>query len=349
MLRNLLLVAATFGGLVSAETMTFVISTTDISCTTQFGSGGVAPTPIPTRKTLTTITTTVTDSTKTVPAVAYVTAATVTVTDHTSTYYTWGIDTVTVPTFTSSGGRLVLTVATGTFALTACSGEARPTVTVYSGTYTPVSGQNTVLPSTYPTQASCRTGVTWSFLLEPTVTSGTVTSTVTATSTVTSPTTTSTSTILLATRFTYLTTVTVTETTYTPHAVVTTTTVACPEETVTKTLAAQCAPTNLIGAINGEGLQSGRYADRISVIYTRNDPWGTDASLCCQACLDNEGCGAAMSISGACGLYYTATVDAEPVCDAFIFSFTSTPRVWPGQGLVVSNGCDRVEFSHSNP
>ena len=222
-------------------------------------------------------------------------------------------------------------------------------MTVYSGTYTPISGQDTVLPATYPTQASCYTGVTRSFILLPTVTSGVTISTVTATSTVSSPTTTSTKTVILGTSFVYLNTVTVTATTYTPHAVVTTSTVACAEEeTVTKTLAAQCAPTNLIGAINGEGLQSGTYAGRTSVIYTRKDPWGTDASLCCQACLDNEGCGASMSGSGACGLYYTATADAEPVCDALIFSFTSSSKVWPGQGLVVQNGCDTVEFLHSN-
>ncbi len=139
-----------------------------------------------------------------------------------------------------------------------------------------------------------------------------------------------------------------TATTYTPHAVVTTSTVSCGEETVTKTLAAECAPTNLIGAINGDGLQSGKYADRTSVIYTRLEPWGTDASLCCQACLDNEGCGASMFNSGACGLYYTATADAEPVCDAFIFSFTSNPGVYPGQGLVVQNGCGTVEYLGSN-
>lgn len=47
---------------------------------------------------------------------------------------------------------------------------------------------------------------------------------------------------------------------------------------------------------------------------------------------------------GACGLYYTATTDAEPVCDAFIFSFTSSPNVLPGQGLLMTNGCGTVEY-----
>lgn len=160
----------------------------------------------------------------------------------------------------------------------------------------------------------------------------------------TAPTTTFTSTLIFGTQYAYLTTVTVSYTSYTPHAVTTTTTVPCAEETVTKTLAAECAPTNLIGAINGEGLLSGRYADRTSVIYTRNDPWANDVSACCQACLDNEGCGASMGGDGACGLYYTATEDAEPVCDSFIFSFTSEPYEIPGQGLVVQNGCGTVEY-----
>ncbi|KAI1422381.1 hypothetical protein F5Y12DRAFT_624482 [Xylaria sp. FL1777] len=349
MLRGLLLVAAVFGGLASAETITFVTSTTVSSCTTEFGSGGVAPTPIPTDETLTTITTTVTSTTKTVPSTVVVTApTTITVTQDTSTVYAAGVDTVTVPTATSGRG-LALTVATGIFAATVCAdGTNATTVTEYSGTYTPVSGQDTALPATYPTQASCSTGVTRSFILLPTVTSGAVTTTVTPTQTVTAHTTTSTSTIIFGTYYTYLTTVTVTATTYTPHAVVTTSTVSCAGETVTTTLAAQCAPTNLIGAVDGEGLQSGKYANRTSVIYTRLEPWGSDASLCCQACLDNEGCGASMFNSGACGLYYTATVDAEPVCDAFIFSFTSSPRVYPGQGLVVQNGCDTVEYLGSN-
>ncbi|KAI0969332.1 hypothetical protein F4678DRAFT_440086 [Xylaria arbuscula] len=351
MMRGLLFVAAVFGRLASAETQTYLYSTTVTSCTTEYGSGGIAPTPIPTDETQTTISTTLTSTTATVPSTVVITAPTTsTVTQYTSTVYTITIDTVTVPTQTVGQG-LALTVATGTYAATVCAdGVNRTTVTVYTGTYTPISGQETTLPATYPTQASCSTGVTRSFVLVPTVTSGAVTTTVTPTQTVTSYTTTSTSTIVYGTFTTYATTVTVTQTTYTPHAAYATSTISCAaeEETVTRTLAAQCAPTNLITAINGEGLQSGKYADRTSVIYTRQEPWGTDPSLCCQTCLDNEGCGAAMGDDGACGLYYTATADAEPVCDAFIFSFSSSPRVYPGQGLIVSSGCGTVEYAGSN-
>ncbi|KAI0456833.1 hypothetical protein F5B21DRAFT_126125 [Xylaria acuta] len=345
MLQDLLLSAAIYGGLAFAFTATSISSTTVISCSYKSSTGGVPPTPIPTISTLTTISTTQTRDAVTVPSTVVVSAlSTVTVTQRTLTVYDAADETVTIPTSTAGSGTWK-TVATGIFGATVCADGAKPvTVTKYTGTYTPIPGQATTIPATYPTEAFCSTGVTRFFILFPTVTSGAVKTTVTPTSTVTAPTTTFTSTIIFGTQYTYLTTVTVSVTSYTPHAVTTTTTVPCAEETVTKTLAAECAPTNLIGAINGEGLQSGRYANRTSVIYTRNDPWANDPSACCQACLDNEGCGASMGGDGACGLYYTATEDAEPICDSFIFSFTSTPKVIPGQGLIVQNGCGTVEY-----
>ncbi|TGJ81235.1 hypothetical protein E0Z10_g7509 [Xylaria hypoxylon] len=345
MLQRLLLSATVFGALTFAYTATSEASTTVTSCSYESGTGGIPPTPIPTVGTLTTTFTTQTRDTLTIKSTITVTApTTVTVTQQTAIVYTAADATVTLPTSTTGVG-FRKTVATGVFAATVCSNGAKPvTVTKYTGTYTPISGQTTAIPATYPTRAFCSTGVTRLFILFPTVTSGAVTTTVTPTSTVTAPTTTSTSTIIFGTQYEYSTTVTVSVTTYTPYAVTTTSTVSCAEKTVTKTLAAECAPSNVIGAINGEGLQSGRYADRTSVIYTRLDPWANDPSACCQACLDNKGCGASMGGGGACGLYYTATVDAEPVCDAFIFSFTSTPMVLPGQGLIMQNGCGTVEY-----
>ncbi|KAI1429633.1 hypothetical protein F5Y12DRAFT_414887 [Xylaria sp. FL1777] len=344
MLRGLLLSAAVYSGMTSAYTVTSITSTTLISCSYLSGSGGIPPTPIPTSATLTTISTTQTrDAVTELSTVTVRAPTTVTVTQRTAIVYAGADYTVTVPMSTKGVG-FQSTVATGVFAATVCSNGAKPvTVTQYTGTYTPISGQATTIPKTYPTQAFCRTGVTRFFILFPTVTSGTVTTIVTPTSTITAPSATSTSTIFLGTQTEYLTTVTVSYTSYTPHAVTTTSTVSC-AETVTKTLAAECAPSNVIGAINGDGLLSGRYADRTSVIYTRNDPWANDAGACCQACLDNEGCGASMGGDGACGLYYSATTDAEPICDAFIFSFTSNSGVLPGQGLLVQNGCGTVEY-----
>lgn len=214
----------------------------------------------------------------------------------------------------------------------------------------PIAGQQTTVPASYPVSGLCLTGTTYYNILLPTVTSGAaVTTTVTPTTTLTSYTTTSTSTYIYYTVTSYLTTVSATITSYTPAAVVTTSTVACPEPTVTKTLDARCAPTNLIGAVYGEGLRSGRYADRVSVVYIDEEPWGTDPTACCQACLDNEGCGATYSGFGPCGLLYSATVQGEPICDAFILSFTSSPNAYPGQSLIYSTGCDSISYDGSLP
>ncbi|RYC64994.1 hypothetical protein CHU98_g1221 [Xylaria longipes] len=350
MLPSLLFNAALFSGLASATTVTFVSSTTASSCSYELSSGGVPPTPVPTSETTYFTTKVVTNATETVPPTVIVNAPEVTVTLHTLTAYTFTVPTVTVPTSTSYS-QVWKTVATGTFADTVCASGAKPTtVTKYTGTYTPVSGQETTVSATYPVSALCATGTIYYNILLPTVTSGAaVTTTVTPTAYVTSYTTTSTSTIIYGSVTSYLTTVSSTVTTYLPYAVTTTSTVACPEETVTKTLDARCAPTNLIGTINGEGIRSGRYADRVSVIYTREEPWASDYTACCQACIDNDGCGASDSGFGACGLYYSATPEGEPICDAFILSFTSSPNAYPGQSLVYQTGCGLIEYDGSLP
>ncbi|KAI1181082.1 hypothetical protein F4777DRAFT_525795 [Nemania sp. FL0916] len=349
MLRQLLLGAALCSGIVSATTGTFVTQQTSSTCVYKFGTGGVPPTPVPTSDVTFSSRRTSTSTTLTVAPTVFVTTH-VTTTLYTSTAYTFTVPTITIPTSTSYT-QIWKTVATGVFADTVCANGAKPTtVTKYTGTYTPLPGQETTVPATYPTYAVCSTGTIYCDILLPTVTSGaTVTATATQTSYVTSYTTTSTSTIIYGSDTTYLTTVSATLTTYTPHAVTTTSTVACPSETVTKTLDARCAPTNLVGAVYGEGIRSGRYADRVSVIYTREEPWASDYTACCQACVDNEGCGAADSGFGACGLYYSATLEGEPICDAFILSFTSSPNAFPGQSLVYSTGCDTISYDGSLP
>ncbi|KAI3320903.1 hypothetical protein HD806DRAFT_505308 [Xylariaceae sp. AK1471] len=349
MLRSLLGSAAIYGGLASATTITFGSVTTGSSCSYLFGTGGVPLTPVPTQDIHTTLTIRETKDTATVPSTITVNAPTdVTVTEYTTTTTTWTEHTTTLSTFTQ-GAPLWKTIATATFAATVCANGAKPsTVTKYTGTYKPISGQSTTVPATYPTAAFCTTATSYVNILYPTVTSGSVTTTVTPTITVTSPTTTATTTIDFGTYTITLSTVTTTFTTNIPASITTTKTVSCPNETVTKTLDARCAPTNLIGDINGEGLLSGEYADRTVVAYTRNDPWASDFSACCQACLDSPGCGASMSGGGACGLLYTASAEGEPVCNAFIYSFTAWPDVLPGQGLVNANGCDFVEFQGKN-
>ncbi|KAI1271641.1 hypothetical protein F5Y07DRAFT_413418 [Xylaria sp. FL0933] len=349
MLFSLFLNAVIYSGLASGTTITFVSSTTLSQCSYKFGSGGVPPTPVPTSETTIHSTSIVTNSTRTVPPTVTVEGPVVTETVRTSTAYTFTVPTSTIPTSTSYI-EIWKTVATGTFADTVCANGAKPTtVTKYTGTYTAISGQETTVPETYPVSALCSTGDIIFDILLPTVTSGNpVTTTVTPTRTVIAYTTTSTSTIIDYTSTTYLTTATSSFTTYIAASETTTRTVSC-GATVTKTLDARCAPTNLIGTINGEGIRSERYADRVSVIYTREEPWASDYTACCQACIDNEGCGASDSGFGACGLYYSASEAGEPVCDAFILSFTSSPDAFPGQSLVYQTGCGLIEYDGSLP
>ncbi|KAI1827232.1 hypothetical protein F4861DRAFT_551443 [Xylaria intraflava] len=168
-----------------------------------------------------------------------------------------------------------------------------------------------------------------------------------STTVATPETTTTTRTVSFSTSTAYLTYVTVTASSYTPVVSTTTTTASC-GETVTRTLAAQCAPTNLIGSIDGQGLLPGKYAGRSSVAYARDGPWAEDPSLCCQACVDNKNCAASESLGGACGLFYLAAEDGEPVCDAPVFSLTLSCEVIPGQGVVAQSGCDTVGYDVSD-
>jgi hypothetical protein len=97
-----------------------------------------------------------------------------------------------------------------------CTDGAKPrTVTEYTGSYAPVSGQVTTLPATYPTQVVCTGGVTTIHIGHEVVTSGTSTETVTATLTIFDPTTTETITVVWGTDTEYATTVTKTTTSYT--------------------------------------------------------------------------------------------------------------------------------------
>ncbi|KAI2643217.1 hypothetical protein GGS21DRAFT_541931 [Xylaria nigripes] len=336
-----------YGSLAAAEPISAITTTnTVVSCSYEFVSGGVAPTPIPTIDEYVTTSTTITHGV-TVPSTVNVTASsTATVTEVTATELVVGSPTVTIPTSTKYVGQSI-TVATAVFAETVCDHDAKPViVTKYTGTYAPLSGQATTVPTAYPTQAHCTTTLVESVDLFATHTSGVVTNMVTPSSTVPNPTTTTTKAVIFNTVTEHLTTVTQTQTLYTPVSVGTTSTLSC-ANTVTKTLDARCAPTNLISAINGEGILSGDYADRVVIIDSVDGLTAKDPSLCCQTCLDNEGCGASEASDEGCSLYYAPAKDGETVCDAFIFSFTSDPEVPAGQGLIVQSGCDRVEYKSS--
>jgi hypothetical protein len=170
---------------VQAYTSTEFSSTSSSGCKTRTGSGGTQPTPIPTAGGGSTITKTIRGSTVTTQDFTRITAASaVTTTQHTSFVYTIIFATITSPTQTVYS--VINTVfATATWPSTVCTNGVKPkTKTVYSGTYSPISGQATTLPATYPTQVVCSGGVTQYVILHPVVTSGTATETDTPTSTV---------------------------------------------------------------------------------------------------------------------------------------------------------------------
>lgn len=253
-------------------------------------------------------------------------------------------------------------------------------VTEYAGTYTPISGQATTLPETYPARIVCSGEVTSYTFLWPIVTSGMSTRTSTPLKTVNSYTATTTTTITYGTATiwavsievpqtrgplsspsnfptslpkgpdTLQTTVTSTATTYKVAYTVAPTSTAC-EETYTTTYAAKCAPTNLIGAIDGVGLVAGTYAPGVAVTYgpdVPGDQFHSDASLCCQLCLDNEGCGASMAapaFDAACGLLYVwNSTSGGPEYEDFVFSYQTEAGVVPGESLIVQAGAGLITY-----
>ncbi|KAI1385122.1 uncharacterized protein F4822DRAFT_431973 [Hypoxylon trugodes] len=342
MLRQIISGLAVFGGLAHASTGTSYSFKTEGACSTASGTGGTVPMSLPTSTTTSTVSSVVTEKEVTVPSTYKITADPVTTTVLTQSAFNWTTTTKTLPVSTA-WQVAQLTVATATWPVTVCTNDVTPTtVTKYSGSYTPVSGQVTTIPTSYPSQVVCATGVTWFTYLLPTATSGVTTITVTPTSTVFAPTTTTTSTISL-TATTWASTVTSPTTSYHATTSIVTTSIAC-EATTTTTLAAKCAPTNIISGIDNFGLVSGKYADNATVIYIRDDTYN-DPSLCCQLCQDNDGCAAIMSgFSGYCGLYYVGTPDESPVCD-FTFSYQSQSNVFPGQSLWVQTGCGSIEYT----
>ncbi|KAI2620909.1 hypothetical protein GGS26DRAFT_296613 [Hypomontagnella submonticulosa] len=342
MLRQLVTGIAVFGATVQASTGTSYSFKTESGCSTAWGSGGTVPMSLPTVSTSSTVSSVITDKEVTVPATSRVTAPTVTATALTATSWTFTVVTTTVPTFTSWQGAESI-VATATWPVTVCTNGVNPsTVTKYSGSYTPISGQVTTAPASYPSQVLCTTGITWYTTLLPTATSGVTTVTVTPTTTVYAPTTTTTITSKY-TSTTYSTTVTSVTTSYRVATNAATTSTAC-QPTTTTTFAAKCAPTNVVAGIGDKGLVSGKYASNITVIYIPDEKYN-DPSNCCQLCQDNKGCAGLMAgISGFCGLYYVGAPNGGAACD-FTFTYQTQSDVFPGQGLWVQSGCGTIDYT----
>ncbi|KAI1376642.1 hypothetical protein F4677DRAFT_459772 [Hypoxylon crocopeplum] len=343
MLRQLLASIAVYGAVARASTGTSYSFNTVSGCSTAYGTGGTVPMSLPTDSTSSTISTILTAAEVTVPSTTSVTAPTVTTTQLTQSAYTFAVTTTTIPTFTTWRGAESI-VATATWPTTVCTNGVSPasTVTEYSGTYTPISGQITTIPATYPSHVLCTTAITWLTILHPTATSGSTTVTVTPTSTVNAPTTTVTSTYFYSST-SYATTVTSVTTSYRLGTSVATVSTAC-EATPTTTYAAKCAPTNVISGVGDRGLVSGNYANNITVIYVPDESYD-DPSACCQLCVDNEGCGGSMAgISGFCGLLYVGAPNGGAACD-FVFTYQTQSDVFPGQGLWVQSGCGEIDYT----
>ncbi|OTA65724.1 hypothetical protein K449DRAFT_391693 [Hypoxylon sp. EC38] len=336
------------GALVRATTSWSISFKTEGGCSTASGSGGSFPTSLPTITTTSTISTAITEKEVTVPATSTITADPVTTTTvSTQTIWFFTTSTVTVPTTTLWRGAESI-VATVTWPSTVCTNDITPsTVTEYTGSYTPIPGQVTTIPTSYPSEVLCATGVTWFTYYFPTATSGSTTVTSTPTSTVYTSTTTSTITNSYAVT-TFATTVSSVTTSYRLASSIVTTSTAC-EATTTTTLAAKCAPTSVIAGVGDHGLVSGRYAANNTVIYLRDERY-IDPSLCCQLCQDNEGCAGMMAgIGGYCGLLYVANPNGlpGPVCD-FVFTYQTQSNVFPLQGLWVQSGCGEIDYTGSD-
>ncbi|KAI1263009.1 hypothetical protein F5Y18DRAFT_139614 [Xylariaceae sp. FL1019] len=352
MLRGLLLGAVLYSALGQASTGSAVTTTSTVDCSANYGSS--KPTDVPTISTTTVISSLATAAPVTVPlGYTRVTADAVTTTKHTSTSVDVIIATVTSGTFQAYATELTTLAATATWSVTVCTNDVTPTtVTTFTGVYTPLPGQPSQSsggPGSYITEVVCTTSIISSIQLFPTVTASTTATIVTTpTVTITDITASTVSTVTYATVTTWSTTVTSLLVSYTPATTVTTISTAC-EPTATVTLDARCDPDNIVTSIDGLGLVSGNYATNTSVTYTSKEPFASDMSLCCQACLDNEGCGASMSgESGYCGLYYVSDAHADPVCNDFVFSFQTQTGYYPGQGLRVQSGCGSIELESNS-
>lgn len=318
-----------------------------LSCATEYGSTWVAPIPTTYSRFTTTISSIAPEETYT--STVYVTANTTVATPITlyANIYTTStllLD-VTTKTITST---LSTTIATMTSATTVCTNAVIPssTVTSYSGSYTPIPGQSTVLPSTYEALDSCTVSNTEIQHIFPTTVGPTVTSTIPFSTA--SPTVWTTQTYTFTTTQ-YRSTATVSAAAFSFGVGVSTATVstAC-SPTQTVTFAAQCAPQNLIAEMDGYGLSVGTFNRNFTFGGVADTAQG-DPSLCCQLCVENEGCVASVywAQSSSCLLGYVGGEDRCPVAfDYHAVNYTEVPTK-PRQGNIFQTGagCGSITYA----
>lgn len=318
----------------------------DMTCSTAYGSTWVAPIPTSYWRTSSTISSSAPMATYT--STVYVTANTTIATPITLWTAVLTTTTLVVDATTSTvSSNIPSTIATLTTKTTVCAdGGPAPssTVTEYAGTYTPVPGQDTVLPASYETFDSCSFSQTEIQHIFPTTAGPTVTTTIPFTTA--SPTIWTTETnIRTVTAYRSTVTVTVSATSY--YVALTTSTVSSCAAAPTVTYAARCAPQNLIAEFDGVGLSIGSF-DPSFVFGGVYDTAKGDPSLCCQLCVENAGCVASVywAQSSACLLGYVGGDDKCPVAfDYFAANYTEVPTK-PRQGNIfqTGSGCGSIKY-----
>ncbi|KAK1814555.1 hypothetical protein LTR12_011026 [Friedmanniomyces endolithicus] len=127
----------------------------------------------------------------------------------------------------------------------------------------------------------------------------------------------------------------------------------CPTGNATTTLDARCAPSALISAYAGYGLEYASNVPGSGAAYTTSTQ---DASSCCQLCADTEHCAATTwdVRTGICTLEFPVEFDTgELSCgsEAALVYYDAGPDhpMAPGTGLYVAQLCGSVEFGSAQP
>ncbi len=357
-MRLFLLLALVASALAQPEVTTSTVYMVQraVTCSTEYSSGGTQPTPLPV-STVTTIqhTTILSATTPTSTSTTEVLAAIVTAS--TSTRTETGASTVWVQSWTAAAipTRTVIVgseawIGTVTVPRSVCTNGVVPfTITEYSGTYTPVSGQVTALPSTHPALVVCTVNLTtiilrlvaietstWTYTETPIVQvwpSGTVTKTVT-----------------LASGDSHGEIVTITSTMLGVTDRVAVTSTAC-AATTTTTYAAKCAPTNLVSHVDGGAVSFARLTDNgaeyvVNRTFSRGEvvAYDHDPSMCCQLCQDNPGCAGAKwdpSLPGSCRLSYAVGPSGQRDCGV---AFEYQTLNMADTRIVLQSGCGSLSF-----
>ena len=310
------------------------------TCTTLSASQGSQPTPLPTSYSRGNYQSTTEEPTVTIQSSVYVTLNSTTGVVATSYTQVYATVTTTLPVTTVTttlGGTSVIGTATST-SVVCTNGISAPasTVTEYTGSYTPISGQPTGPASSFPTLVTCTELTTTVTTLEPTLISGTTILTYTPSTTTSVVAITQTQTFI-SSMYSTTSTVTANEIEYLATSTIVTLSTSCPATTTT-TYAAKCAPTNLIGSIDGEGIEEAGFPSGATLVAPGHGAADGDASLCCQLCQDSEGCAAMLYFaqSSSCDLVFT-----NSTCGV-AYSYEATTNWVANEGNILQTGCGTI-------